>query len=89
MAESKIHTSHCSEDCLVDYVSEVTHLRIYHEDQGDEWPWHLDAADETNHYSEDVRRFSTFAEALACIPEFIADNASLTWKWRGQNEFRI
>lgn len=51
----------------------VTHLRIVKEDQGDEWPWMLDAVDELCNYSECVRTFATHAECVAAIPDFIQE----------------
>lgn len=69
-----------SAEAGVDYTSTPTHLRIYTEDCGDEWSWHLDGADEYYCYTEDVRRFATFAEALAYAPTFIEDNAHLDWQ---------
>ena len=56
------------------YTSEPTRLRIYKEDVGDEFPWHLDAADSDGHCTEDVRRFRTFAEALEEAPSFAAEH---------------
>ena len=55
------------------YTSRPTHLRVYREDTGDEYPWHIDGADNEGRFTEDVRRFETQAECLTYADLFVAD----------------
>lgn len=82
MADSKIRLSNPDRD----YASEMTHLRIYKEESGDGYMWHLDGADEVGNYTEEVYRFRTIEKAIKEIPAFIADTTEqgVQWKWRNQ-----
>lgn len=73
------------------YTTEPTHLRIYREDHGDEFPWCLDGVDDLGFYTEDISRFRTMDECIHMIPQFLSDNAHLNWRWNPQrsNCFRI
>ena len=58
--------------CLADLpeVSKATHVRVYKEDHGDEWPWCVDAVDDSGNYTEELDRYATFEEALARSPYY-------------------
>lgn len=62
------------------YTSQPTHVRVYREDRPD-YPWQVDGADDAGNYTEDVRSFETFGEAIEAVPEFIA-RAMGAWKVR-------
>lgn len=68
------------------YTSEPTHLRIYKEDYGDEFPWCLDGVDDAGNFTEDLSRFRTMDECIDVIPQFLADNAHLNWRWNPQRQ---
>lgn len=58
----------------LDYTTEPTHVRVYREDCGDDWPWHVDAADEGGNYTESLNRYASLAEALTDgIRDLVAD----------------
>jgi hypothetical protein len=63
------------------YTSEPNHLRIYWEETGDRWKWHLDGADQQGRYTEEVRRFETHEQAVASIPEFV-EESGVRWRWQ-------
>lgn len=80
-----LHIASCPEhDGRCDgYTSTPTHLRIYREDTGDAFPWHIDGADETGHFTEDVRRYATLEQAVAAMTEFVSDQDGVaTFQWR-------
>lgn len=56
------------------YTSNPTHLRIWQDETGDEWTWHIDGANSEGRYTEDVRRFVTEQEAIDMIAEFVQEN---------------
>lgn len=66
------------------YTKHPTHLRVYRCETGDEFPWHLDGADNVGRYTEDVSRFRTMDECFDAAPQFLRDNAHLTWAWDPQ-----
>lgn len=72
------------------YTSEPTHLRVYREDHGDEFPWCIDGLDDEGRYTEDVRRFATLAECFMYADLFVADTEydGVTWKWNTQRPNR-
>ena len=55
------------------YTNNPTHLRIYFEETGDSQPWHVDGADDFGNYTEEAVRFETYREAVAYLPQFMAD----------------
>jgi hypothetical protein len=66
------------------YTSEPTHLRIFREETGDQWPWHVDAADDAGNYTEVVGRFATHDAAVTTMPQFIDEVTacySPQWRW--------
>jgi hypothetical protein len=64
-----------------EYTDKPTHLRVYRHETGDDWPWHLDGADNDGRYTEDLSRFATRDECFDAAPQFIRDNSHLTWEW--------
>lgn len=60
-----------AERVLSDYTDAPTGLRIYFEDEGDEWPWHLDGIDPLGRYTAEVWQYATREEAEAAIPAFV------------------
>ena len=73
------------------YTSRPTHLRVYREDTGDEYPWHIDGADNEGRFTEDVRRFETQAECLTYADLFVADTTydGVVWVSHSQRNTRI
>lgn len=73
------------------YTSEPTHLRIYREETGDEYVWHIDGADDAGRYTEDVRRFTTMQECLMYADLFVADTKfdGVAWKWNSNRTTRL
>lgn len=74
------------------YTSTPTHLRIYWEETGDEYPWHIDGADNEYRYTEAVWRFATQAEAFAAAPRFITettDDGGVEWRWDSGRKTRL
>lgn len=61
-----------------DYTDAPTRYRILKEDHGDDWPWVLDGVDDARNYTEDVRRFATWQDAVDALPEFAEQNP-LAW----------
>lgn len=62
-----------------EYTSTPTHIRVF-EDAGE---WFVDGADNDLRYTEACWSYDTFDEALAAIPEFVAE-ASSEWRWDSQ-----
>jgi hypothetical protein len=65
------------------YTSQPTHIRVYREDTGDEYVWHLDGADNDGNYTVEVRTYETMQQALDSIPLFVADSTfdGVEWRW--------
>lgn len=61
------------------YTRKPEVLRVYEEDCGDDWPWHLDGFDSNGLYTEDVRRYKSEEEAISHIPDFVKENDDLEW----------
>lgn len=56
------------------YTVNPTTVRMYREDTGDEWPWHLDGVDGSGHYTEACERYASEGEALANVERFVAEH---------------
>lgn len=67
----------------LDYTSTPTRLRIWKEDCGDEYPWHIDGTDNEGNYTEDVRRFATFKECINSAEVLVVETTydGVKWEW--------
>lgn len=73
------------------YTSSPTHLRIYREETGDEFVWHIDGADNEGRYTEEVRRFATFKECVDSADLVVCDTEydGVTWQWDKTRKTRL